>query len=199
MNVYILLGVWLVFWVAGWWMAKNQWKAKQPIAMGWLISLPLIIVWMFGMGIYSKEPVPEVSTIATEPITNKTETLSMITSMQTDATKIHLWTQNLKNKAERAYETGDVYPLGEVNDEIQRLAKKIWNGRGDTAPAFEICDDNLISDLSLYNLAMLAKLDGKERADHELPYFKDNFYKNYEACKDVIFRQTAEEIHNQQL
>lgn len=49
MNIYVLLGVWLVFWVAGWWMAKNQWKAKQPIGVGWLISLPLIGLWMVGM------------------------------------------------------------------------------------------------------------------------------------------------------
>lgn len=49
MNIYVLLGVWSVFWVAGWWMAKNQWKAKQPIAVGWLISLPLLIFWMYGI------------------------------------------------------------------------------------------------------------------------------------------------------
>lgn len=53
MNVYALLGIWLVFWIAGWWMAKNQWKAKQPIAMGWLISLPLIAFWMYGMSFIS--------------------------------------------------------------------------------------------------------------------------------------------------
>lgn len=58
MNIYALLGVWLVFWVAGWWMAKNQWKAKQPIAMGWLISLPLLIFWMYGMNFFLKEPTP---------------------------------------------------------------------------------------------------------------------------------------------
>lgn len=49
MNIYVLLGVWLVFWVAGWWIAKNKIKAKQPIGVGWLISLPLIIFWMYAM------------------------------------------------------------------------------------------------------------------------------------------------------
>lgn len=59
MNLYVFLGMWLIFWLAGWWMAKNQWKAKQPIGMGWLISLPLILFWMYGMNLFLKEPTPE--------------------------------------------------------------------------------------------------------------------------------------------
>lgn len=173
------------------------------MSKGFLITITAIIVAIAGFlaigTLYEPDiPVEAVSGVVVKPVANNTETLSMIEAMQADATKINWWTKRLKNKAEKAYELGDVYPLGEVDSEIQRLARKIWDGRGETAPAFEICDDNLISDLSLYNLAMLAKLDGKERAEHELPYFKDNFYDNYNACKKVIFRQTAQEIYDGQ-
>ncbi len=49
MSLYVFLGIWLIFWLAGSWMAKNQWKAKQPIAMGFLISLPMIAFWGYAM------------------------------------------------------------------------------------------------------------------------------------------------------
>lgn len=49
MSMSVLLGFWLIFWIAGTWMAKNQWKAKQPIGVGFLISLPMIAFWGFAM------------------------------------------------------------------------------------------------------------------------------------------------------
>lgn len=67
MNVYALLGVWLVFWVAGWWMAKKQWKAKQPIGVGWLISLPLLGLWMYGMSFVNNSSLNMVDEVVSSP------------------------------------------------------------------------------------------------------------------------------------
>lgn len=71
MNIYVLLGIWLVLWIGGWWIAKNKIKAKQPIGMGWLISLPFLIVWMLVAGYFQTEqtlPVEPVSAAVVEPV-----------------------------------------------------------------------------------------------------------------------------------
>lgn len=71
MNIYTLLGVWLLLWIGGWWIAKKQLKTKQPIGAGWLISLPFLIVWMLIAGYFQTEqtlPVEPVSAAVVEPV-----------------------------------------------------------------------------------------------------------------------------------
>lgn len=73
MNIYVLLGVWLVLWIGGWWIAKNKIKAKQPIGMGWLISLPFLIVWMLIAGSFQTEQTLPVEP-ASAPVAEKVVT-----------------------------------------------------------------------------------------------------------------------------
>lgn len=125
MNIYVLLGVWLVLWIGGWWIAKNKIKAKQPIGMGWLISLPFLIVWMLIAGNFQTEqtlPVEPVSVAVAEKVVTTPSTMPTIhTDSKMALTYANQRLADLKTdyaKNEALYKNKDTQGLRDIRGEL---------------------------------------------------------------------------------
>lgn len=59
MNIYVFFGAWLILWVLCWWVAKNKYKVKQPIGVGWLASMFILVIAIYPIEFLLKEPTPE--------------------------------------------------------------------------------------------------------------------------------------------
>ena len=125
MSIYALLGAWLVFWVVGGWIAKNKIKAKQPIGMGWLISLPLVIVWMLIAGYFQTKqtlPVEPVSATVAEKVVTLPSTMPIIhTGSETALTYANQRLADLKTdyaKNEALYKNKDTQGLRDIRSEL---------------------------------------------------------------------------------
>ena len=182
MNLYVLLGVWLVLWVGGWWIAKNKIKAKQPIGVGWLISLPFLIVWMLIAGYSQTEktlPVEPVSAVVAEKVVTAPSTMPTI---HTDA-KMALAYANqrladLKTdyaKNDTLYQNKDIQGLRDIRGELIDALNANKSNHTSEMRFFMGCDEayqQLVS-LNAYYTNEADLQDGhdlKAIAEHETNY-----------------------------
>nr|WP_313976118.1 hypothetical protein [uncultured Psychrobacter sp.] len=69
MNIYVFLGVWLLLWIISWWVAKNKYKAKQPVGVGFLASMFILVFVFYAVEFLLREDQPTAKEL------NRTEEL----------------------------------------------------------------------------------------------------------------------------
>ena len=199
----ILFLIWIIALAIGIILA-NLFKAKQSLVIGFMLSILFTLatllffpkILLFG----KDEPLPpvtqQISPILPEP--NKKYSLNMITAMQKDAEKVNRYSNKFRAEAERAFKNHDFKGIGDIDRQIEQFKKSVETGRGETAKAFKVCDDNIFVDLPNYTFVMSELLTGAKDTENDFQLTKTDYEKSFEACKDVVYRMTAEQIYQNQ-
>lgn len=199
----ILFLIWIVALAIGILLA-NLFKAKQSLVIGFMLSILFTLatllffpkILLFG----KDEPLPpvtqQISPMPSEP--NKKYSLNMITAMQKDAEKVNRYSNKFRVEAERAFENHDFEGISDIDRQIEQFKKSVETGRGENAKAFKICDDNIFVDLPNYTFMMSELLTGMKDSANDFQLTKTDYEKSFEACKDVVYRQTTQQIFEAQ-
>ena len=199
----ILFLIWIVALAIGILLA-NLFKAKQSLVIGFMLSILFTLatllffpkILLFG----KDEPLPpvtkQISPMPSEP--NKKYSLNMITAMQKDAEKVNRYSNKFRVEAERAFENHDFEGISDIDRQIVKFQKDVDTGRGQTADVFKVCDDNIFVDLPNYTFMMSELLTGMKDSANDFQLTKTDYEKSFEACKDVVYRMTAEQIYQNQ-